>query len=274
LLRTELPFLESAYWPTEDEHRKALEPIFDQLVGELVTVRVLDFGGDKVPPFLSVLAGNLHDVPPRGLPALLDTPSALGAQLRAILKAGARSRLRIMLPMVTSLREVAHARHLFQQAVEEVGVQAPPLGVMIEVPSAALLADALAQEVDFFSIGSNDLTQHVLGLNRRDPGSQPALAAHPSILTLIARVVRAGQARNVSVGVCGEAAGDPLVLPLIIGSGIRSISVGPARLDEVRARVRRLSAEVCRDVFRRALRSNSVDDVWDLVRVEALPSIP
>jgi len=169
---------------------------------------------------------------------------------------------------------VAHARQLFQQAVEEVGVEAPPLGVMIEVPSAALLADALAQEVDFFSIGSNDLTQHVLGLNRRDPGSQPALAAHPSILSLIARVVRAGQARNVSVGVCGEAAGDALVLPLIIGSGIGSISVGAALLDEVRARVRRLSAEVCRDVFRRALRSKSVDDVWHLVRAEALPSIP
>ncbi|MEA2508521.1 MAG: multiphosphoryl transfer protein [Actinomycetota bacterium] len=273
LLRTELPFLESVQWPTEHDHRRVLDPIFEQLVGQLVTVRVLDFGGDKLPPFLSDLAGDLRDLPRRGLPALLDTPDALSAQLRAILKAGARSRLRIMLPMVTSLRELAHARLLFQEAVNNVGVEAPALGIMIEVPSAALLADAFAQEVDFFSIGSNDLTQHVLGLNRRDAGSQPALAAHPSILTLIARVVRAGHAADISVGVCGEAAGDPLVLPLIIGSGIGSISVGVARLDEVRARVRRLSAEVCRDLFRQAVHAKSVDDVWDLVRAEALPSI-
>jgi phosphoenolpyruvate-protein phosphotransferase len=274
LLRTELPFLESERWPDEDAHRKVLRPIFEELEGAVVTVRVLDFGGDKLPPFLSSLGADSSGIPRRGLPALLSTPDALAAQLRAILDMGRRSRLKILLPMVTSLRELARARDLLNQAVKDVGVDPPELGIMVEVPSAALLADTFAQEVDFFSIGSNDLTQHVLGLNRRDPGSQPALAAHPSILTLFARVVRAGTSNDIAVGVCGEAAADTLVLPLMIGAGIRSISVSPARLDETRARTRRLSSQVCRDVFSRALRMQSVEDVWDLVRSEALPRIP
>ncbi|MFL5799693.1 MAG: putative PEP-binding protein [Actinomycetota bacterium] len=275
LLRTELPFLEATSWPDEEAHRRVLRPILSQLGGRVATVRVLDFGGDKVPPFLTA-AQDGREGQARGLPPLLRTPDALGSQLRAALRTGAATRLRILVPMVTSLREVQLAREELERAVEAVGSQDagdPELGVMVEVPSAALLAERLATQVDFLSIGTNDLTERVLGVHRRDPGARPALAAHPTVITLIKRVVRAGAAHGKPVGVCGEAAGDPLVLPLLVGVGVSSVSVSPSRVDEVRARVRSLNAETCRQVARAAVRLDSVEAVWDLVRDRALPEI-
>jgi phosphoenolpyruvate-protein kinase (PTS system EI component) len=141
------------------------------------------------------------------------------------------------------------------------------------VPSAALLAERMAAQIDFLSIGTNDLTERVLGVHRRDPGAKPALAAHPTVITLINRVVRAGVAHGTPVGVCGEAAGDPLVLPLLVGIGVSSVSVSPSRLDEVRARVRRLDSNACSRLARTAMRLDSVEAVWDLVRDQAFPEI-
>ncbi len=215
LLRTELPFLDASSWPDEEAHRRMLRPILSQLSGRVATVRVLDFGGDKVPPFLTV-AQDGSEGQARGLPPLLRTPDALGSQLRAALRAGTGTRLRILVPMVTSLREVRLAREELDRALEAVGdggVAQPELGVMVEVPSAALLAERMANQVDFLSIGTNDLTERVLGVHRRDPGARPALAAHPTVITLINRVVRAGRTNGKPVGVCGEAAGDPLGAP-------------------------------------------------------------
>ncbi|HXJ64810.1 MAG TPA: putative PEP-binding protein [Actinomycetota bacterium] len=275
LLRTELPFLEATAWPDEQQHLRELRPVLSQLDGRIATVRVLDFGGDKVPPFLTQTQAAL-DGQARGLPPLLRTPDALGSQLRAALRAGAATRLRILVPMVTSLREVRLAREELDRAVAAVGHDGdakPELGVMVEVPSAALIAERLASEVEFLSIGTNDLTERVLGVHRRDPGAKPALAAHPTVITLINRVVRAGAAHGVPVGVCGEAAGDPLVLPLLVGIGVSSVSVSPSRVDEVRARVRRLDAAVCRQLVRSATRLDSVEAVWDLVRDRAFPEI-
>jgi phosphoenolpyruvate-protein kinase (PTS system EI component) len=271
LLRTELPFLDAATWPDEAAHRRVLQPILSQLDGRLATVRVLDFGGDKVPPFL-MRANDGADGQARGLPPLLRTPDALGSQLRAALRAGASTRLRILVPMVTSLREVRLAREELDRAIAAVGAEGPThpeLGVMVEVPSAALLAERMAADVDFLSIGTNDLTERVLGVHRRDPGAKPALAAHPTVITLINRVVRAGATHGKPVGVCGEAAGDPLVLPLLVGIGVSSVSVSPSRVDEVRARVRRLNAGACHQLARTAMRLDSVEAVWDLVRDQA-----
>jgi phosphoenolpyruvate-protein kinase (PTS system EI component) len=272
LLRTELPFLDVADWPDEAAHRRVLDPILSQLHGRVATVRVLDFGGDKVPRFLSAAPGGA-DGQARGLPPLLRTPDALGSQLRAALRAGAGTRLRILVPMVTSLREVRLAREELDQAVAATGSDGAQMGVMVEVPSAALLAERLATEVDFLSIGTNDLTERVLGIHRRDPGARPALAAHPTVITLVNRVVKAGKAQGKPVGVCGEAAADPLVLPLLVGIGVGSVSVSPSRVDEVRARVRALSAEKCRQVARAAMRKDSAEAVWDLVRERALPDV-
>jgi phosphoenolpyruvate-protein kinase (PTS system EI component) len=271
LLRTELPFLEAAGWPDEAGHYAMLLPILRVLGGREAVVRVLDFGGDKVPSFLS----NEVRGPSRGLPSLLVAPDALGAQIRAALRAGRDSgvSLKILVPMVTSLRELGLARRILDESARAVGVEACPLGVMVEVPSAALLADRLTKEADFLSIGTNDLTQHALGISRADPSTMPSLAAHPSILALIGRVARAGRANQRSVRVCGEAAGDPLVVPLLIGLGIEALSVAPSRIDETRARIRRLSFAECRKVAQASIGLSATEDVWDLVRDRVFPDL-
>jgi phosphoenolpyruvate-protein kinase (PTS system EI component) len=275
LLRTELTFLDAPRWPTEEDHRRVLEPVLDLLEARTAVVRVLDFGGDKVPPFLAEALPE-RDLGPhaRGLPALLSDPDALGAQLRAALRAGRKSRLGILVPMVTSIREAGLAREILEQAAADTGAEVPGLGAMIEVPAAAFLADRLAEEMDFLSIGTNDLTEHVLGINRRDPGARPALAAHPSVLTLINRVARVGREAGKAVRVCGEAASDPLVLPLLVGMGIESVSVSPAKVDEVRARVRQLSFDTCAEVAKAAMASAAIEEVWDLVRERCWTDLP
>jgi phosphoenolpyruvate-protein phosphotransferase len=274
LLRTELTFLEATAWPDEEAHRRVLQPILSLLDGRAAVVRVLDFGGDKVPPFLTreLPAGSGPHV--RGLPALLATKDALAAQLRAAVDLGRGTKLGILVPMVTSLREVRLAREILEQAAADVGAEVPELGVMVEVPSAAILADRFAQDLDFLSIGTNDLTEHVLGVNRRDPAARPALAAHPSVLTLINRVARAGREHGCAVRVCGEAASDPIVVPLLLGMGIDALSVSPARIDEVRSRIRRLSFDECAKVTAEALSMDSVEEVWRLVKDRVWPTLP
>ncbi|HCP62048.1 MAG TPA: hypothetical protein DIU14_06205 [Actinobacteria bacterium] len=163
---------------------------------------------------------------------------------------------------------------MLERAAADTGTEAPGLGAMIEVPAAAFLADRLAEEMDFLSIGTNDLTEHVLGINRRDPGARPSLAAHPSVLTLINRVARAGREAGKSVRVCGEAASDPLVLPLLIGMGIESVSVSPARVDEVRSRVRQLSFDTCAAVAKAAMASDAMEEVWEMVRDQCRTDLP
>jgi phosphoenolpyruvate-protein kinase (PTS system EI component) len=274
LLRTELTFLDALEWPREEDHRRVLAPILARLTGRIAVVRVLDFGGDKVPPFLRDELRGRAGPHLRGLPALLQTHDALGAQLRATLLAGPECRLGILVPMVTSLREVLLAQQILQRAVAETGARMPHVGVMIEVPSAALLVDRIARDVDFLSVGTNDLTEHALGVDRQDPDALPALAAHPSVMTLINRVARAGRARGCAVRVCGEAAADPLVVPLLVGAGVDSLSVSPARIDEVRARIRRLSYSACSDALRDAMAADSLEDVWDLVRTRCWPELP
>ncbi len=225
LLRTEIAFTGASGWPSEAGHLARLTPVLDQLAGRTAVVRLLDFSGDKIPPFLG-LGG------PQGLAALLGAPEALEDQLRAILRAGAGTRLAVLVPMVTAPEQVTQVRAALAKAAAEVGAADPPeLGIMVEVAATAAAAAQFADAVDFFSIGTNDLTSEVLGLDRADPRTLPALAADPRVLSLIEGVVRAG----VKVSVCGDAAADPLVLPLLLGLGVRTLSVGAARVPQVAA---------------------------------------
>jgi phosphoenolpyruvate-protein kinase (PTS system EI component) len=234
LLRTEIPFTGATSWPSEADHLAQLTPILGLLAGQSAVVRLLDFSGDKIPGFLSGCAvGLAAPSGAGGLTALLGEPGALRDQLRAILVAGRDTRLAVLVPMVKSLDEVAQVRAALAKAAAEVGVDPPELGIMVEVASTAEAAAAFAPEVDFFSIGTNDLTSEVLNLDRGGPGSQPALAADPRVLTLIESVVRAGKQAGVKVSVCGDAAADPAVLPLLIGLGVRTLSVGAARVPRV-----------------------------------------
>ncbi|GAA4684937.1 putative PEP-binding protein [Phytohabitans rumicis] len=225
LVRTELPFLAATDWPDEAAHAAALRPVLAPLAGRVATVRALDFAPDKLPPFLI----GRSVTPP---------PDALAAQFRAIVAAGAGTELRVMLPMVASAAQLRAARPLLAAPV--------PLGAMVELAAAVEDIDALAAAADFLSIGTNDLTAALLGLDRQDPRLTPARAADPVVLRAIAAVVRAGDRHGRPVSVCGDAAADASVIPLLLGVGCTTLSVTPSALDAVRALVRSLDLAECR----------------------------
>ena len=257
LLRTELAFLEASRWPSEDAHRRGLAPLLDLLRGRVATVRTLDFGADKTPPFL---AGEGR----RGLELMLAHPDALAAQLRAIVHAAAGTRLRLLLPLVETARQVRDVRALLRAELgEDAAVE---LGAMIETPSAVRRAREIALEADFLSIGTNDLVASTLGLDRELPLASAATTADPVVLAHIASVVEAAHEVGIVVEVCGEAAGVPELVPLLVGLGVDELSVAPARVDLVREVVLGLSAERAEALARKALRAPSAEAVLELVR--------
>jgi phosphoenolpyruvate-protein kinase (PTS system EI component) len=258
LLRTEIAFTSALAWPTAEQHERQLGPILALLAGRPATVRLLDFTGDKIPPFLS---------PGRdGLAALLGHPAALTGQVRAALSAGRDTELAILIPMVRTRTEIAIVRDAIAAAAGDLGAPLPRLGIMVELAATAESAEAFAADVDFFSIGTNDLTAQVLGRSRQDPTAGLRLAAHPRVLALIAHVADAALAAGISVSVCGDSAADQLVLPLLIGLGIRVFSVPAARVADVRAWVRRLDAGACTAIAAKALAASSAAAAREMVQ--------
>ncbi len=221
LLRTEIPFTQAAGWPDRAGHLAALAPILGLLGGKRAVVRLLDFNGDKIPPFAGA----------EGLPAFLRAPGALAAQLSAILEAGAATDLAIMIPMVRALDEVGLVRAALARAAKAAGADPPPLGMMVELAATAAAAPAFAGSVDFFSVGTNDLTADVLARDRS--ALRPADAAGPSVLAAIATTVRAAREAGIGLSVCGDAAADPAVLPQLLAIGVRTVSVGAAKVPAV-----------------------------------------
>ena len=291
LLRTEIPYTDALAWPTLAEDQAQLEPILGLLAGRPATVRLLDFSGDKIPPFLRDEAGDgsgpYGEAGVRsgeagvrsgeagvrsgeagagsGLAALLAHRTALPDQLRAILQAGRSTGLAVLIPMVSSLDEVRQVRDVLSTTAAALGADLPRLGIMVELQATAAAAATFAPAVDFFSIGTNDLTGQVLGLDRRDPAAKPALAADPRVLALIARVADAGRQAGIGVSVCGDSAADPLVLPLLIGLGVDTLSVPAARVQRVRTWLAGLDTSACAALAAAALRASTVDQVRELV---------
>jgi multiphosphoryl transfer protein len=257
LLRTELAFLQADRWPTEEQHLAALTPALARLQGRLATVRTFDFGSDKTPPFL---AGDER----RGLDLALAFPDELLAQLRAIVRAGARAQLRVLLPLVESGEQVRAVRALLARAAAD--APSPALGAMIETPEAARRADEIAREADFFSIGTNDLVQYTLALDRDLPVASTLAAGEPEVLRHVAAVAAAGRRAGLPVEVCGEAAGEPPLAALFVGLGVGELSVSPARLDEIRAVVRNLDAATAASVAQDALSARSGAEALELAR--------
>jgi phosphoenolpyruvate-protein kinase (PTS system EI component) len=253
LLRTELGLLEVEAWPSVEDHRRMLAPILRLLAGRAATVRLLDFGGDKLPPFLAGHTG-------RGVQLLREAPQALSDQLQAILSAGAPTDLGVLIPMVIEPDDVSFVRGRLNPLLEgdhsRAGVR---VGAMVEVPAAVAMVRLLAPLVDFLSIGTNDLTHFHLGLERST--GRPAPAHHPAVLGLIKQTVDAAREVGVPVAVCGEAASHPVAMPLLVGLGVEELSVGAARVGEVRRWVRLLERSRCADVVERALAAESASDV-------------
>jgi phosphoenolpyruvate-protein phosphotransferase len=242
LLRTELLFLDAEHWPSRSQHVRFLTPILAGLAGRTATVRLLDFGGDKTPPFLRAVAD-------RGVALLLGSAQALRDQLAAIVDAGQGTRLRVLIPMVTAVDQVRAVRAML---VEVSGQRPlPELGAMIETPEAAEKAGAIAAETDFLSLGTNDLTQLVLGLDRERSKSAPV--NHPAVLRLIDITMRAARVAKIPVDVCGEAGSDPLAMPVLVGLGADELSVAAARVGEVRERIRNLTLAACQSAAAAAL---------------------
>jgi phosphoenolpyruvate-protein kinase (PTS system EI component) len=272
LLRTE--FLLAALGPDasdEDALTGAYGAIFEEMGERPIIVRAMDAGGDKPLPFLDFEREGNPFLGWRGIRILLDRPDVFAAQTRAVLRAAARhgSDLRLMFPMVSGVEELMAARRLVEHIRSEERVElAHPLqiGVMIEVPSAALMVDLLAHEADFVSLGTNDLLQYALACDRGNPRvGHLCRLAHPAILRLIDTAVRAAHAGGRSVGVCGEAAGDSGSMELLVGLGVDELSVGAARIPAIRERLSALDYTALKPLAAEALTKATPDQVLNLV---------
>jgi len=248
LLRTELLFIHRALAPSVAEHTQSYQTIIDALAGRTAIIRTLDVGGDKEVDYITLPPEPNPALGLRGIRLAQVHPELLDDQLRGMLAVKPFGRVRILLPMVTDVGELIRLRARIDQMAREAGrVSAIEVGVMIEVPSAALLADQLAQHADFLSIGTNDLTQYTLAIDR----CQPELAAladglHPAVLRLIAMTAAGAEKHGKWLGVCGALAGDPLAVPLLIGLGVTELSVDPVSVPGIKARVRNLDYQLCR----------------------------
>jgi phosphocarrier protein FPr len=267
LLRSEFLFLNRASAPSEQEQYEVYVAIARTLGRERpLVVRALDVGGDKPLPYLPLPREENPFLGVRGLRLLLERPEVLRTQLRAILRASAEGRVSVMLPMVATLAEFRAAKAVFEEERRRLGAAPVPLGIMIEVPAAALLADAFAREADFFSIGTNDLTQYVLAMDRGHPKLASLVdGLEPAVLMLIARAARAGQAHGRWVGVCGGLAGDSQAVPILLGLGVSELSVSVPTIPTIKARVRGLDLGECRTLAERALAAGSAAEVRALL---------
>jgi len=252
LIRTELAFLDAPGWPSRQQHVQMLAPLLAGLAGRTATVRVLDFGGDKLPPFLRA-------EPRRGVELLLAHAGAFRAQLAAITELAGEAEVRVLLPMVRTAHDVSITRALLATVGGEL-----PMGAMIELPEAALAAPEIAAECDFLSIGTNDLTHATLGTDRFAHGEAPA--HDPRVLAHIASAAGAARSAGIPLEVCGEAASDPLTVPLLVGLGADELSTGAARVGAVRAWVRALDHGETEQLAGRALEARDAAEVEQLAR--------
>ncbi|WP_175653145.1 phosphoenolpyruvate--protein phosphotransferase [Pseudomonas sp. Marseille-P9899] len=266
LLRTELIFMAHPQLPDEATQEAEYRRVLDGLGGRPLVVRTPDVGGDKPLPYWPIDKEENPFLGVRGIRLTLQRPQVMESQLRALLRAADERPLRIMFPMVGQVEEWRQARQMVERLRGEIPVADLQVGIMIEVPSAALLAPVLAAEVDFFSVGTNDLTQYTLAIDRGHPSlSAQADGLHPAVLNLIDMTVRAAHAHGKWVGVCGELAGDPQAVPILVGLEVDELSVAPRGIAEVKAQVRALSIEQARILARQALSLGSAGEVRALV---------
>lgn len=243
LFRTEFLFMDRPSMPDEEEQLQAYSSVSRLMKGREVIIRTLDVGGDKEIPYLKMGSEQNPFLGWRAIRYCLSEQSLFKTQLRALLRAGAQERnIKIMLPLVTGVQEIRAARSLMEECKQELsreGLEYDPkiaLGVMIETPAAALTADLMAKEADFFSIGTNDLTGYTMAADRGNANVAYLYSAYnPAVLRNIKRIIECGKAENIMVGMCGEAAADPCLAPLLISFGLDEYSVSPTSVLATRA---------------------------------------
>jgi phosphoenolpyruvate-protein phosphotransferase (PTS system enzyme I) len=268
LFRTELPFLIAGKLLSEEEQFQIYRAVVQAMKGRMVTIRTLDLGGDKFLPFQGLVAESNPFLGWRSIRISLQERAAFKQQLRAILRASHYGELRILYPMISSLEEIFEIRQVLGECKTELTVKKQPFndlvqtGIMIEVPSAAILADRLIRYTDFFSIGTNDLIQYTLAVDRNNEKVakfyQPM---NPAILRLLRGSVSAAVKAGKPVSLCGEMAGSPIYTPLLIGLGLRQLSMSPSAIMEVKERVRALNVRECETLVDELFKLDSADDI-------------
>jgi phosphotransferase system enzyme I (PtsI) len=290
LYRSEFLFLIRQEMPSEEEQYAAYRYLAESMAPYPVTIRTLDAGGDKLVPGLHMTGERNPYMGWRSIRVCLSNPGIFKTQLRAILRASVRGNVRLMFPMISNLQELRDARKILDETRSELRARGqifdPDLevGCMIEVPAAVVLAEELAREVDFFSIGTNDLTQFTLAVDRVNERIADLYEPHsPAVLRQIQTVVNVAREQGIPVGVCGEMAADPYMAILFIGMGMDELSMSPAKLLEMKRLTRAISYEEARSCVRDVLRLTSASEIdrWmrrrfqeSLIKAGVLPKNP
>jgi phosphoenolpyruvate-protein phosphotransferase (PTS system enzyme I) len=275
LYRTEFLYVQKSADPTEEEHYQAYKAVLQEIGPDKpVVIRTLDLGGDK---FNAAVGAVAHEKNPflglRSVRLCLRNLPLFKTQLRAILRASVYGDVRVMFPMISTVMELRQCKSILREVQEDLEeARIPfkpdvPIGTMIEVPSAALLADVLAKQVNFFSIGTNDLVQYTLAADRNNELVADLYdAADPAVLRLMDMVSRAGQAAGIEVNVCGEMSGETMFTPLLIGLGIRQFSATPRKIPEIKRAVRNLTVPDCERLVRECLRMETASEITRYLR--------
>ena len=271
LYRTEFLLLNGEEMPDEKRQAEVYSKVATEMAPHTVIIRTLDAGGDKLP------VEPLTDPEPnpflgwRGIRVSLARPAMFREQIRAVLRASAYGKVAIMFPMISGLSEVWRSKEMVRRCMDELeseGVpfdRGLPIGVMIEVPAAAICADLLAPEVDFFSIGTNDLIQYTVAADRVNPHVADLYRpTHPAVIRLIKRTIDAARDNGIWTGICGEMAGDIRLTPLLLGLGVEELSVGPQQVPRVGQAIRSLSYAACSAMADEALRHTRSQGILDL----------
>ncbi|MEA3491699.1 MAG: phosphoenolpyruvate--protein phosphotransferase [Campylobacterota bacterium] len=268
LLRSELLFIDRLRAPTEDEQYEIYRDIVLALEGRPLVIRTLDVGGDKPLAWLPLPKEENPFLGERGIRIALEQPEIFNIQARAILRASIHGKIRIMFPMISMIDELIEIKSMLEHERQKLGIPPIEVGIMVEVPSTAIMAEQFAKEVDFFSIGTNDLTQYTLAMDRDHPKLATKIdTLNPAVLRLIKQTADGAHIEGKWVGICGSIASDPQALPILLGLGIDELSVTIPILADIKAQVRRLSMGSSQEIAQKCLDCQSAKEVHKLLRL-------
>ncbi|MGB9779892.1 phosphoenolpyruvate--protein phosphotransferase [Caldanaerobacter sp.] len=273
LFRTEFLYMDRTNLPSEEEQFEAYKEVVEKMGGRPVTIRTLDIGGDKELPYLDMPKEMNPFLGYRAIRLCLDRPDIFKTQLRAILRASAYGNVQIMYPMISSIEEVRKANSILEEVKAELdreGVKYDKeikVGIMVEIPSAALTADILAKEVDFFSIGTNDLTQYTLAVDRMNEHVKEYYQPfHPAILRLVKMVIDAAHKEGKFAAMCGEMAGDPLAAVILLGLGLDEFSMSATSIPEIKNIIRNVEYEKAKEIAEKALNMSEAREIEGMMK--------
>ncbi|OGR27677.1 MAG: phosphoenolpyruvate--protein phosphotransferase [Desulfobacterales bacterium RIFOXYA12_FULL_46_15] len=281
LFRTEFLYLDLRRFPTEDELFCKYKELVELMLPHSVTIRTLDINGDKVNSYLSVVEEANPSLGLRAVRFCLENEAVFITQLKAILRAAAIGNIKLLIPMISCVEEILQVKQIIQKAVQDLEHEKKvfnkdiPLGIMIEVPSASIMADYLAEHVDFFSIGTNDLIQYSLAIDRRNPQvAHLYQALNPAVLRMIKMTCDAAKKKGIDIVMCGEMAGDPINIPVLIGMGLTDLSMNSASIPVVKNMIRNIDSRKAKSHMKKIMVLNTAKEITDYIINEYKDILP